>query len=454
MDSINLRYSLDLTGIDPDNLINREEVVLLQYSGATVRPVVLDYGFYYTDSLRLYDADYRPLRVREDYVATYHSEELSERSGLEVCGAIVVTNPHVSDNIYAEYRTVGGDYVFTGDILEQVLDHVRDVGESIEWGGLKGEPVELPPGGLRDEVWKLDSFEIFNRRLEEITQALLAGDQTALTYFRSYIKVRFDQVMDAADDYYVRFLNHLADLDRPHRTTKAQVGLSRLENYPVASRGDMEIGSRNDRYVTPRGLHEAVDYQALVPLQQHKNDTSNPHQTTAALVGVHTRAQFDNLLAQKLDVNAKAVNSTRLEGHTYGQVRNNARANIPAANFTSGVFNPSRLGLNSPSSLNVLRGDGRWMAIAQIFEQYDVGSGGSIYYIGRVGSVSSALSQIRTTYADIRHYPVGTIILYRYPRTVRHGYGNGRTSRSFDFMNVAHRTASGWQSTEQYHWNS
>lgn len=445
MDSINLRYSLDLTGVDTDNLITREEVALLNYDGVPGRPFVLDFGFFYTDSLRLYDGDYRPLKANIDYVATYHTTQLSERSGLEVCGAVIITNQDISDTVYAEYQTVGGDYVFTGTILDEVLNHLQDhPGDVGIWAGIAGEPQELPPGGLREEVWKLDSFEGLNRRLEELTQALLAGDQTAMTAFREFIKNRFDQTIEGNDRFYSLLQAHMGDTDHPHRETKAQVGLGLIENYGVANRPEMEEGTRHDRYVTPRGAHEAVQFQAIDPLTEHINDTNNPHRVRPPQVGVYSKGEFNDLLDTKLDVDGKAVNSTRLNGYTYGQVRQNARSNIPAGNFTSGIFHPSRLGLNAASSANILRGDGRWMSIQQIFDQYEERDNGNVYFIGNRGNINIALNHIRVTYSDIRHYPVGTVVLFRVSlgRTV--GADNGSRTVNFNLMRAAVRRSSGW----------
>ncbi|AGX01911.1 virion structural protein [Erwinia phage PhiEaH1] len=79
---------------------------------------------------------------------------------------------------------------------------------------------------------------------------------------------------------------HINDKNNPHATTKAQVGLGSVENYGIATQLDAENGTSNVLYMTPLRTAQAVSKQALIPLNAHINNRSNPHGVTAAQVGL------------------------------------------------------------------------------------------------------------------------------------------------------------------------
>jgi PKD repeat protein len=84
---------------------------------------------------------------------------------------------------------------------------------------------------------------------------------------------------------------HLTNYSNPHNTTKAQVGLGSVENFGVTTNPEAEAGVRTDQYMTPAATKAAVTAQAVNPLTAHVNNTVNPHATTKAQVGL---ANVDN----------------------------------------------------------------------------------------------------------------------------------------------------------------
>ncbi len=52
---------------------------------------------------------------------------------------------------------------------------------------------------------------------------------------------------------------HIADLDNPHQTTKAQIGLDKVGNFGVASNAVAEAGTATDAYVTPAALRHVFN---------------------------------------------------------------------------------------------------------------------------------------------------------------------------------------------------
>lgn len=53
--------------------------------------------------------------------------------------------------------------------------------------------------------------------------------------------------------------DHIDNTNNPHNITKAMLGLGGVENYPIATMPEAETGNRNDRYLTPLRLKAVFD---------------------------------------------------------------------------------------------------------------------------------------------------------------------------------------------------
>lgn len=80
--------------------------------------------------------------------------------------------------------------------------------------------------------------------------------------------------------------SHVNDQNNPHNTTKAQVGLSNVLNYGVADTAAAQTGTRNDLYMTPARVTDAITFQVGTAFTAHVQNLSNPHQVTKAQVGL------------------------------------------------------------------------------------------------------------------------------------------------------------------------
>lgn len=137
---------------------------------------------------------------------------------------------------------------------------------------------------------------------------------------------------------------HLADNNNPHGVTKTQVGLSLVENLSLASTAEATDGTTNGRYMTPLRTKEAITLQAVTPMNAHITNGANPHSVTAVQVGAYTTGQTDGLLNTKLGVTATAANSNLLSGATHAQVLASAYAQVGSMgkrNLFTSTIDPS-----------------------------------------------------------------------------------------------------------------
>lgn len=120
--------------------------------------------------------------------------------------------------------------------------------------------------------------------------------------------------------------SHVASVANPHGVTKTQVGLSNVQNFGIATQAAAEAGLVSTVYMTPLLTAQAITAQALAPLNTHIANIANPHATTAAQVGTYSSAVLDGKFDAKLGVLSMAADSSGLEGHTYADVLNAAKA--------------------------------------------------------------------------------------------------------------------------------
>lgn len=80
--------------------------------------------------------------------------------------------------------------------------------------------------------------------------------------------------------------SHIAARNNPHQVTAAQVGLGSVVNLPLATLAQAVDQNFTGGYTTPRTVYQAINSFALTPLNAHIANLSNPHQVTKAQVGL------------------------------------------------------------------------------------------------------------------------------------------------------------------------
>ncbi|HEY9571043.1 MAG TPA: phage tail protein [Metalysinibacillus sp.] len=100
----------------------------------------------------------------------------------------------------------------------------------------------------------------------------------------------------------VEFDIHTADKANPHGVTKSQVGLASVLNYGVATQTEAETGTSNAKYMTPLSTKQAITKQAATLVTTHVDDKTNPHNVTKAQVGLAKVLDYE--LATEADAEA------------------------------------------------------------------------------------------------------------------------------------------------------
>ena len=218
-----------------------------------------------------------------DYVPTHYFQDASLQCARPIYGSITFYDKQLANAVRMAYQTLGGDWTLSPERIIEILSNKLVDPRRVYWEQIAELPYRFPP---IDHDWHVDDvigMDDVVAVLEEIRDALIASGEGGLQA-------------------------HLADLANPHGTTKDQVGLANVENYPVATIAEAQAGTASNRYLTVlRGaqLVEAIIGSALT---NHIGDSNNPHNTTKDQVGL---ASVDNY-ATASQVQAEAGSANNL----------------------------------------------------------------------------------------------------------------------------------------------
>lgn len=284
MNDIVNKYPLDLTGTSPENLLLGEPHTL--HPGLN-RAAVPRYGAFYTESLVVRDGISGALLVPNDqYIPIMYYAEPSERSGKEICTAVIVTDGSVSDEVTLDYQVVGGDYANITQVIIDLIDNLNLDDREVIWGDLLGRPDAFPPSPHLHDLGDIYGFEYVVQQLDQIRQAILYGDVASHDEIRIQIEDRYQLALTRAEEVRTQLESHSDRTDNPHQVTQTQVGLSQVSNYRDATQLEAEEGLNNSRFMTPNRVRQAIASQVGVDLSAHTARSDNPHLVTKAQVGL------------------------------------------------------------------------------------------------------------------------------------------------------------------------
>ncbi len=271
-----IKYPLDLTGRNPNNLVIGEPHTI----GATGnRAIVPNHGPFFTEGLKVRRAsDGFVLTPRVHYKAAQLFSEATIKSGREVCSVIVIEDDSFGTEFLIDYQVLGGDYSVSVDAIRQLIETLNLDERPVRWGSILGKPQYFPPTPHLHDLGDLYGFEYLVAAIEGVRQAILLGDVYRDQEIYDYID-RQDNLLRALIANAQNDLTaHLNNLNNPHQVTKTQVGLGNVENYPVATDAQAKAGTSNVTYMTPMRTKAAIDLHAL--------RMDNPHNTTKNQVGL------------------------------------------------------------------------------------------------------------------------------------------------------------------------
>ena len=210
-------------------------------------------------------------------------------AGKEVYALIAILDESVGDELTLDYQTIGGDYVQSYEAALNLLEALTNDTRPAAWPNIIDKPQAYPPALHLHAVGDAIGWEYVAVQIQQVREAIINGDAADHQAILQYIDIQTAALtaLIAAQNAAGQPLgDHIADLTNPHATDKAQVGLGLVQNFPVATVAEAQAGTALDRYMTPSLVAAAIENINSVSLGAHPSNLNNPHQTTKDQVGL------------------------------------------------------------------------------------------------------------------------------------------------------------------------
>lgn len=258
-------YPFDPTGNSSANRIPSEQHVLTARNFRDYHYVIPNFAPFFEENfsitLKYPSGTIRPLVYGVDYYFSNQFLDASRATAKPVFGSISFLDTDSAGVLTIGYNTVGGKWNLTPTEITRILAEEMRNPRITAWEQITDLPERFPvidhEWDLVDMVGMKDVADV----LETITAAILESGSGGLQ-------------------------QHVNDFQNPHQTTKLQVGLGNVLNYPVATTAQAQAGSSNAFYMTPLRVAEAIASIGGALVTTHATNTNNPHNTTKTQVGL------------------------------------------------------------------------------------------------------------------------------------------------------------------------
>jgi hypothetical protein len=275
------RYPLDLTGASRDNYITGEDQNI---GSSVVRAIAPNAGAFFGSSIEIFDLASNKTLNSTQYTFQFLHEELTVKTGREVWGILLVTDPSVSANISLSYQAVGGPDAVPYTTLAAEIAALQLDSRSVSFSNITGFPDTVTPvphmhwiGDTYDWDYVVTALEIC---LNAMTLSEAASYDSVLTYIDQQKGLYTQNIANMA----TQLAQHIANYQNPHQTTLAQV-----DAY-----SSTQVNTLIGVETTNRQNADAVINSAI---QTHATCYANPHIDTADDIGGYSTGETTTNLA-------------------------------------------------------------------------------------------------------------------------------------------------------------
>jgi hypothetical protein len=240
-----LNYTFDSSGMLPANLITDEIHIVSDINQNTYKTIIPKFAPFFMDNLVVKYVDMlnvETVLVEDvDYSLSLIYLAASRSIAKTVFGGITIINNYVNGMIKITYQTMGGSWVADSDYVLTKLAEMLYNPRIVVWDVVTNVQQTFPP-------------IVHDQSLDYVY-----GYQDLITAINSLIPV-----ITNAPSATAGLVTHLVDNNNPHDVTKAHVGLSDVENLPVATQPEINALSSVNKYVTLAQVIQVIN--AMRPL--------------------------------------------------------------------------------------------------------------------------------------------------------------------------------------------
>lgn len=278
-----IRYPLDPTGENPDNLVSGEVKSL---SVAQIRAAAPIYGPFFTESLIVYDHGTNRLLVRGvDYQCVEMLQEATLRFGKEIAQLVLIVNPTVTNQIRLSYQTLGGLYQNNTDGLIQMYETVMSDARPVDWINVLNKPTQYTPTLHRHLLEDVVGFEPVVVALERIRNAIVLSDVPAFEALIDWVKSRGLTISDLDNGTGAgKFVTYEALLE-----AMKTMNFNAITTDPVITQ--VSVGEQKQVSLSTTNMDNgSVIYWTI----EHRGTTPGDFSTTSGLININNNRGLFN----------------------------------------------------------------------------------------------------------------------------------------------------------------
>lgn len=182
-----LRYSLDHTGVNPDNYIKNELAILAKHHVRAIVPVYAPF-FGEVDTLHLVEKSTGKILVKGiHYVTAGMMPGLTQEIGKEISSFFLIIDIDISSPIEVSYQTVGGEHTLSAETLISLLSMKVDDNQTYVYDNIGGKPDTFKPTPHKHDIGDIVGFEFLAHTLERLRNAIIWSDSVAFENVLFYI---------------------------------------------------------------------------------------------------------------------------------------------------------------------------------------------------------------------------------------------------------------------------
>lgn len=256
-----LRYGLDPTGINPDNLVALEPHTLAHRRIRAIAPVE---GAFFGDSLAIRDNTSGQILTKGiHYVPQEYYRTPSELYGKAIYGIVLIIDPSISSDVSITYQVLGGIYNGKTETLKHLLEQYRDDGSELEFYDVVGRPDAYDPTPHFMSLSEGVHFEYLVFQLERIRNAILWSDsvtyQDIYTYIQNLLRDIDARLVQSMDKFITPML-----YDFRRNFTKAYIGLDLVDNLRTATQEEGARAALPETKINDFSVRRFIALEALV----------------------------------------------------------------------------------------------------------------------------------------------------------------------------------------------
>lgn len=427
----------------PENFVQGEIHTLRAVSGNRSRLVVLENAKFYTEGTVIRDEKGKVLKRGVDYRLVRMDEYITFITGNETASLILIDNTALTGNISVDYHAAGGGYLVVNEALKAELANTSDQSLSSEYSKIFNPPREFVPEAHRHYWSDLYGFDDFIRPINYLTKLVQNKHTTPFTekLLDRHLARAQRQVM-RMDNIRDRLNTHVDDTNVPHHTTRADIGLADLPDFPIATREEVDQ-LRNDQLMFATDGIDWLNVHIRYPVEQHIVSRDNPHRITTKQLNTFSKEEFDALLNGYVRRDEPVRVAETLNHYSFDALKKEIGSTLSINGIQGDVIPPVRLGGGSGKTDTLLVGSGNFKSIQQIIKDNAQTKTEWTFHrfaAGWTGTIAEAKQIIEKTYTDHGKWPVNSVVFFSHTQTfISKKQVKGKAERRFNQVRFAVR---------------